>query len=283
MKVAEERILHPHQSLKWLRFERDAFRGVRHRHRELELTWIERGVGMRFVGDNVAPFGADDLVLIGVDVPHSWVSDGPRRKNAAAASVIQFPPELFRLSLLPEFIRLGPMAERARLGLAITGACRSAVLGILATMRDADEYRQLAAFVEILGALVTHPADLTAIASTPMRGIDAARGADRIDRVTEWIYRRFAGDLTVHDAARVARISPAAFSRFFGREVGKPFSSYVNDVRCGEACLKLRQSRQPIAAIAAECGFRSIAHFNRQFRRRFGETPRSYRQAMSAS
>jgi AraC-like DNA-binding protein len=83
--------------------------------------------------------------------------------------------------------------------------------------------------------------------------------------------------LNVHDAARVAHVSPAAFSRFFRRETGKTWSDYVNDVRCSEACVALRQSDKPVAHIALDCGYRTLSHFNRAFRARLGVTPSAYR------
>ena len=80
------------------------------------------------------------------------------------------------------------------------------------------------------------------------------------------------------DAARVAHVSPAAFSRFFSRETGKTWTAYVNDVRCSEAAVRLRQGRRPVAEVAQDCGYRTLSHFNREFRARFGAAPSDYRR-----
>ncbi|MBA3686115.1 MAG: cupin domain-containing protein, partial [Planctomycetes bacterium] len=45
-----------------------------HFHPELELTWIKRGQGLRYVGESVEAFAAGDLVLIGPGIPHTWTS-----------------------------------------------------------------------------------------------------------------------------------------------------------------------------------------------------------------
>jgi AraC-like DNA-binding protein len=279
MQVRKERVVHPGEAFRYLRIETDGFHGQQHRHHQLELTWIERGSGLRFVGDSVNPFAADDLVLIGVNVPHSWLSSSRGRAHSAVATVVQFSVKLLELEALPELRRARPVAERARLGLLITGACRTAVVEILCSMRSADAYARLAGVVRILGLLIRHAHDLAPIAASPMHGPEHSVGQDRLDRVTDWIARRVSGPLRVANAAAIVGVTPAAFSRFFRREAGKAFSAYVNDVRCGEACVKLRQSRKPVAQVARECGFRSLAHFNRQFRRRTGVTPRAYRRA----
>jgi AraC-like DNA-binding protein len=261
-----------------MRFEVDRFRLERHRHRQLELTWIERGTGIRFVGDNVATFGCGDLVLLGVDVPHAWVSSGRYGPDTSMASVIQFPIELMLQTSFPELARALPLADRARVGLQIGGACAQSVKRLLGSMPTADPLRQLAGLIEIIGVMSTHPSDLAPIATRPQQAAAPGARARQIDRVTEWVARNMRRELRVIEAAGVAGVSPGAFPRFFRREAGKPFSTYVNDVRCGEACLKLRQFRAPIALIAEQCGFRSLSHFNRQFLRRLGATPREYRR-----
>jgi hypothetical protein len=48
---------------------------VFHAHPELELVYIGEGYGTRIIGDTVEPFEAGDMVFIGSNVPHVWLSD----------------------------------------------------------------------------------------------------------------------------------------------------------------------------------------------------------------
>ena len=98
-----------------------------------------------------------------------------------------------------------------------------------------------------------------------------------MDRVLSWIESHLADELSVDEAAAVAHVSPAAFGRFFRREVGKSFTTYVNDARCGWAALRLIQGPEPIAQIAQACGFPTLSNFGEQFRRRYGMAPRDFR------
>jgi AraC-like DNA-binding protein len=148
-------------------------------------------------------------------------------------------------------------------------------------MRTASAIARVAGWIEILGLLEAHERDFRTLASSPLRG-PPPPAADRpetrrIDQTLDWIQRHLARELTVAEAARIAHVTPAAFSRFFRREVGKTFTRYVNDVRCSEACLKLRLTDRPVAAVASACGFATLSHFNRQFRLRHGMTPREFR------
>jgi len=279
VKVAREHVSHPDQSFRYLRFETPRFEGEPHRHHHLELTWIEAGAGLRFVGDSVAPFEAGDLVLLGANTPHCWVSS--RNRPGSAATVLQFAPELFAHDSLPELARLAPLAEKSGVGLRVAGAVHPRIVELLTDMRSTSDIGRLAGLLQILELLQAHERSLTALAHCSMQayGARAGDGRDdrRIDRVLGWIHRQIAHELTVAEAARMARVTPGAFSRYFRHEVGKPFTEYVNDVRCGEACVRLRRTDKAVAVIAQECGFATLSHFNRQFRLRHGVTPREFR------
>jgi AraC-like DNA-binding protein len=86
---------------------------------------------------------------------------------------------------------------------------------------------------------------------------------------------------TMHrvDAARLVHVTVGAFSRWFKREIGRTFTDYVNDARCGAACDRLLRTDVSIARIADQCGFATLSNFNAQFKRRYGCTPRGFRLA----
>jgi AraC-like DNA-binding protein/mannose-6-phosphate isomerase-like protein (cupin superfamily) len=279
VKVIREHVTHPDQSFRFLRFETTRFEGAPHRHHHLELTWIEAGAGLRFVGDSVAPFQTGDLVLLGANTPHCWLSS--RSRSGGAATVVQFSPSLLARDSLPELARFAPLAEKSGVGLLVGGSVRTRTVEILADMRTAGSIGRLAGLLQILELLQAHERSLTPLARRSMQA-HGARTADgradrRIDRVLGWIHRQMARELTVAEAARMARVTPGAFSRYFRHEVGKPFTEYVNDVRCSEACVLLRRTDKSVAVIAQECGFATLSHFNRQFRLRYDMTPREFR------
>ncbi len=283
MRISREKVHHPDESMRCMQLELSGFRGELHRHHHLELTWIQRGRGLRWVGDSVEPFVDGDLVLVGSDTGHLWASRGAQTVEACAATVLQFPPEWARRTGLPELAGVAALLAQRFAGLEIQGDTRSEVQRLLALLRGASAVRRIAVFIDVLGALQEGSADLRALSNCPPEAASAARspgaGPQRMDRVLNWIQTHLSQDLCVADAAAVAHVSDAAFARFFRREVGKSFTQYVNDARCGWAALELAQGREPIAQIAQTCGFHTLSNFGEQFRRRYDMSPRDFRAA----
>jgi AraC-like DNA-binding protein len=286
MRITREPIPHAEQSLRCLHLALPAFRGGLHRHGHFELTWIERGHGLRWVGDSVEPFFDGDLVLVGSETPHLWSSHGTPTPRGCTATVLQFPPDWLQRCGLPELRPVWPLLLRVAQGVEILGPTRAAIQGLLASLPGASDVRRVAAFIEVLACLLVGEADLRALSTPwpPALGDGARRGGAgrppgqrRIDRVLSWIESHLGDELCIADAAAIANISAPAFGRFFQREVGKGFTAYVNDARCSWAALRLIGSADTVAQVAQSCGFPTLSNFGEQFRRRYGVGPREFR------
>jgi AraC family transcriptional regulator len=83
--------------------------------------------------------------------------------------------------------------------------------------------------------------------------------------------------VTIDDVARVAGRHPVHVSRAFRQVFGQTIGECIRGARARHAARLLLASRQPIAEIAAECGFCDQAHLSRSFKKVFGTTPGTYR------
>ena len=279
MKVFQEQVRHDEQSFRLLQLEVPAFQGAWHRHTHAELTWIESGHGLRFIGDNVSPFMKDDLVLLGPNLPHVWLSPPETEGMPHRTTVLQFKPDLFSISNVPEWLPVQALLTSASNGLEITGHSKAKILALLRRIPGESALLRLSLLLEVLGILTGNQQHLKPIAS---KNRIASSGTDqRIDKLIPWIQNELHQPLKIEDAAKLVHISPAAFSRFFRNNLGKPFTVYLNDMRCAEAGMQLRTTKKTIAQIAEACGFQTLSHFNRQFRLRHGLTPRAFRKGSS--
>lgn len=103
----------------------------------------------------------------------------------------------------------------------------------------------------------------------------------RLNRVYQYINDHLSENIQLEDAAKVANYSLYHFSRIFKESTGQTFSDYLRHVRIKAAQQLLQKVDAQIIWIAHECGFSSLATFNRTFRNVTGSTPSEYRSLCS--
>jgi AraC-like DNA-binding protein len=103
------------------------------------------------------------------------------------------------------------------------------------------------------------------------------RGNKRMSDVYTFIKENYFKHIPLEKVAKIAKMSPFAFSRYFKKNSGAGFIEYLNRVRTNKACYLLRETEYPVHDIAMECGFASISNFNKQFRKTEGTSPRDFR------
>jgi AraC-like DNA-binding protein len=84
-------------------------------------------------------------------------------------------------------------------------------------------------------------------------------------------------ELRIGEMAARFGLSADRFARIFKRETGANFQTYLHRRRIARARELLAGTDWRIAEIAFACGFESIPHFNRIFRRIAGRSPRAER------
>lgn len=90
--------------------------------------------------------------------------------------------------------------------------------------------------------------------------------------------------VTLAQAARVACMSPGAFSRWFHQKFGITFQEHLVALRVARACELLAATNDKITHVAMASGFRNLSNFNRLFLRHTGRRPSHYRvQSRSAA
>ena len=277
MKAKQELIsTKPDESFKAFRHQTRAFTFEWHQHPEFELTLITRGHGTRFIGDHVSRYAAPDAVLIGPGVPHTWQTDDDATSNHAL--VLQFKetawgPDFFESA---EMRSLEPLFIMAGRGVHLSRACADALAPLMRKVipaRGIERIRQFLACLDIIAGDVK----ASPLASARFDLSSRLQQPARINRVCDYVLRNLSSPVSLDRAAKAVHMTPSSLSRFFRRETGRTFMSYVNDLRIGEACRLLMESEHSIAEICYASGFNNLSNFNRRFRETHGMTPSEFR------
>lgn len=251
-----------------------------HYHGEYELTLTLNSRGQRFVGDHIGTHEDGDLVLLGANLPHTWVSsEKPRANEPTVAVVLWFRPDWLAtlFETLPEFAAAKPMFVAAARGVCFSPAVAARASSTIRRMPDMSPTQRLIALLEVLETLsADHAATLLA---SPDAAPAPADPADRptIEHVLRHIHEHYREEVRISTLAALACRSESRFHKLFRQHTRMTVLEYVTLLRVGQACSMLSGTDQPIARIAEVVGYGNLSHFNRKFRELKGITPREYR------
>jgi len=110
----------------------------------------------------------------------------------------------------------------------------------------------------------------------PLTVLDYSR---RIERVIAHIGEHLHDSLDLDRLAAVACFSPFHFHRIYRAMTGETAADTLRRLRLHHAAGELVQGQAPIAALARQAGYRSIAAFTRAFGASYGISPSAYRRA----
>lgn len=268
----------PASGIRWFQHDYPMPMARWNHHPEYELHLIRKGTGKVLVGDHVGRFTAGHVALIGPNLPHDWISDlAPHETIADRDAVLQFDgPRLQRgFALFPEMEELGDLLDRAARGIEFTGAtARAAATGIEAVGRTAGLER-LGHLFALFAVLTRAPESNRVYLAGPLF---AAGAKAEFDVVVRYVLDNIDSEVRMAEAARIAGMNEATFSRAFKRMSGHNFVDFVRRLRVAQACRLLRQTDMPVSSICFDVGFGNLSNFNRQFRAETGTSPRNYRR-----
>ena len=256
------------------------FLKVWHFHEELELVYIIKSTGTRFVGDSIEKFEAGEVVLIGKNVPHMWLNDEAYfEKNSsltAQAVSIHFKDNFVGKEFLslPEMQPVGHLLKKAAQGIKFQNITDT-LKNELKNLYSLDPTIKITRIIEILSKLEQSP-NYTLLSSNGFINTFHQTENKRLNIIYEYVYQNFHTPISSKDVAELANMNASAFSRFFKSTHRKPFTRFLNEIRIGFACKMLLENKESITSIAYACGFGNISNFNRQFKIIKNESPSSF-------
>lgn len=261
------------------------FKRSLHYHPENELILITKGYGTRMVGDHFERYQAGDLVLLGGNLPHAWISDPSFSTDidmtACESVYIQFRKSVFGTHFIdmPELESIRIILDKSRQGLKIEGDQRTEIEHQMLSISMLSPIEQLLALIRLLDMIYHSKYRTLASKNYIQQGIFRSK---KMTQIHAFMVQNFKHDIDLEKCAAHAKMTPTSFCRFFKKQTNVTFSVYLNYLRINFAQKLLRNTELPIKEIAFECGYASIAYFNQKFKKMTGMSPKEFRNHETA-
>ncbi len=246
-----------------------------HFHPEIEICYTEKSRGRRFVGNQIAEYEEDDLVMFGSNLPHGFTTD-----MFCSQVVIQFTGDFMGPSFInkPEMIKIKSLLERSKQGLEFKGAHKKKAIKIIRKLSTSQD--GLFQFLELLKLLktLTEGKKVKHICTKEYALDLNASQLGRIKIVYDHIMNNFKDEVRIKTIATKLNISEAAFYKFIKKHTHKTYTQIINEFRINHASKLLINSDKHISSICFESGYNNISYFNRKFKEIMHVSPMEFKK-----
>jgi AraC-like DNA-binding protein len=267
------------KSFNFFKIEAENFDPYWHFHPELELTLITKGKGTRFVGTSIEPYSKFDLVLVGSNLPHHWVSLKEEGSTKQQAFVIQFPKHIF--NGFYEGQLLNELFKKAAFGIQFLKPDAHLIKSII-EFDTQNKVGQFGTLTQILNILNTDFNVLQLSSIEYNSNHLNTNNQKKVNKVVSYILQNLDKKLSVNVLSKHTHMVPQSFCRWFKKTTGNSFITFLNTSRIERYCQYLISTDAPIQQIAFDCGFESLSHFNRTFKKTKSTNPRDFRNSMQS-
>lgn len=263
-----------------IRHDKDSgFGTVWHYHPELELHYLIKGTGVRFIGDNISNFSDGELILLGENLPHTWRVEEGSSNTAVEVIIVHFLPNCLGSELLqlPEAYQIPKLYEKARRGLLIKGKAKEGIIPLMKAAVNAQNLDRLIALLSIL-KILAEATDLETIASAHAFYKSNDSETLRLNKIYAYTLSNYRNDISLQDVASIANLGITSFCRYFKLMTKKTYNDFLVEIRISQACRFLIEDKLATEVICFECGFNNVSNFYRHFKKVTDMTPLEYKR-----
>ena len=278
--VVEKLVEEPEQSFlfrKIIREKRPDHRiaGVWHFHPDYEITLTVKSSGKRFVGFSINDYFPNELVLLGENLPHCWITNEHTEQY-----VINFKKDLLGLAFgnFPEFDRINNLLEKSNRGILFNRETTFTATKIIAKFNKLNHFNRLLLLFKLLNLLALSQ-NKVFITFQDYRIKDSLKASNRIEKIYSYIHSNYnSGHASITALSDQLYMTTSSLCKFIKMITKKTFTELLIETRVNEACKLLSVTDKYISEICYLCGFKNVSNFNRAFKKVMNVTPREYRK-----
>lgn len=258
----------------WHGIEPDAYDA--HLHSAVEVALPVEGECVYMVGDREYHVMAGEVMIVPAGCSHSLAMG----ENSSRDLILYEMNGVFTLKDFSAIRQLTANPLHIRLEDPTCAKAHELLMDVIRVYREGGLLRNMHCYARLLELYVVLGEAYLASSATPAERNALNRqlsGEDAFNRALDYLNRNYMDDMTLDNLAAYAGFSRYTLSRMFRQHTGETFTQYLSRRRVDMAMELLASTRLPVTQVALQCGFNSIATFNRVFREVKGCTPTQYR------
>ncbi|MBX9971571.1 AraC family transcriptional regulator [Cytobacillus firmus] len=252
-----------------------------HWHDYFEIVYVYRGKGTFFIGDVLYDMQQGDVFLIPNNTIHRAMPD---KEDPVTSTIIFFSPILIYSELADDSFSYRNLFEATKKNnnykISLQSEEQKRMENQLLSIHQEAEER-LPGFKH--ASLLTVHQIILDLYRTRMKNHEnlmenSANSSVWITDILAYINDHLNEPLTLTKLAEKSLVSPSHFSRVFKESTGIGLINYLNTKRVIRAKELLLETIYTVSHIAEMCGFESMSHFHRVFKKYINMTPSTYRK-----
>lgn len=254
-----------------------------HVHNEFEIIYVKESYGERFVADSMEMFYPNDVTLVGHSVPHYMKSaeeyETGQSSKRVKGTIIQFEEDFmsYAINNYVDLSHIKKLLDESARGIHFPYPDNLEIIQCIEQLPESTGIMRIINLLHLLDLMANSPKKHF-LGSVRFCSPSSFKMDDRIEKIMTYLSDHFRENLDLNEVSALIAMNTSSFCRYFKEKTGKTFTEYMLAFRIGYACKLLIENKMDIIQVCIECGFNSIAHFNRMFKRSTGLTPTQYRK-----
>lgn len=247
-----------------------------HFHPEYELVYIEGASATRHVGNHISQYSESDLVLIGSNIPHLNFDYGVATEYTHEVLHIKTDIKKEVFDKYPEMGAIKKLLQMAQYGIAFHGDTKRCIGALMKQWHQMDGFSFFTSVLDVLNNL-SKSTEFELLHTSPYINRFKQRDQERLRTIHTFLENRYATKVTIDEIAEKCNLGPEAFCRYFKKETGSTFITFLNQYRISHA-KRLLLAGKTVTEACFACGFESLSYFNRTFKAVSEETPSNFKK-----
>jgi AraC-like DNA-binding protein len=264
------------------------FKSPIHYHPQIEITYIIQGTGMCFAGESVQPYQPGEIVILGDNIPHAFISSRDHynmdKPKISRAINILFSKEMFGDTFLsmPENQFINSVFSDAKRCIRFSRKKSSELTSLIIKLSTTKGFERLDLLLQILYYMDS--SEDKEFLNVPYLSYDINKeDMKRINKIYEYVFANYHNYISLKTIAEISNLSPQSFCRYFKNRTNKTFSKFLAEIRIGQASKLLKEDNKTVTDICYEVGFNHFSSFNKQFKNIMGTTALKYKKIQISS